>query len=173
MPLTPAISISQSLSNLSEVTIEDTSTGSDVAITARRLYLITFNGAYLVESGTLTDYTAWALADTEITVDVLTKDYALNVRVDWINVSGTALYTKTVLSCFPAYAKEFLVDRVAALAGSNPAAINNANFRNALFALQNEVSNAENAVSLASDITSAQAALTRAKYLLDNKNLFY
>ena len=57
MPFVQNFSVSQTLGEESIVTITDTSTGADAAITQRRVYLITSQGEYLVESGNTGTYT--------------------------------------------------------------------------------------------------------------------
>ena len=55
MPLTPNFSTSQQAGLPSDVVVTDTSTGSDVAIVARRVYLVNYAGEYVVADGTTTD----------------------------------------------------------------------------------------------------------------------
>ena len=80
MPLTPNFGASQNSGTPSTISFTDTSTGSDVAITKRRIYLLQANGTYLVPSGVTTNYVDWALANSSISLDVLSKDSALTVK---------------------------------------------------------------------------------------------
>jgi len=85
MPLTPSFSVSQQVGSPSDIVFNDTSTGSDSSLTERRVYLEKHDGQYLVPSGTTTDYIVWPLATNPFTISgILDKDYALNVKVDWI-----------------------------------------------------------------------------------------
>ena len=82
MALTPLFTSSQTVGLPNIITITDTSTGSDVLVTQRRVYLIKQDGTYLVPVGTTTDYIVWDYADVSIDIDALDKDYCLNVKVD-------------------------------------------------------------------------------------------
>jgi RecB family endonuclease NucS len=89
--LSPAFTVAQTVGNPSVLVITDTSTGSDGTITQRRVYLQKADGTYLVPDGTTTDYIEWALADTEIEIDALDKDYGLSILVEWLNVSDVVV----------------------------------------------------------------------------------
>ena len=53
MPIVPSIAVSQLTATPQNITITDNSTGSDVAIFVRRVYIQTAIGTYLVQSGTI------------------------------------------------------------------------------------------------------------------------
>ena len=55
MPLVPNFTASQFSGTPSIITLTDTSTGSDVTIAKRRVYLLQSNGTFLVPTGTTTD----------------------------------------------------------------------------------------------------------------------
>ena len=58
------------------ILLTDTSTGTDVAVTQRRVYIQTAAGDYLVEEGVTTEYSPWLdfPSTTELTLtDILTK----------------------------------------------------------------------------------------------------
>lgn len=96
-------------SNAATLTYTDTSTGTDASIASRRIYMQKFDGTYLVPTGTSTDYVVWALSDgsTKTLTSILSQDEALNITVQWLDVSNTVLYSKTVLYNFSGYAKIF------------------------------------------------------------------
>lgn len=174
MAIVQNFSSSQVLGQSSQLTLTDTSTGTDVLVTGRRVYLQKKDGTYLTETGTTTDYEVWAdfPATTTITLDLLDKDYALNVRVDWVNVSGVTLYTKTTLTLFPLWAKTYFIFLVKAQS-SNKKLIDLANFYFNEIRLLCSIKEAIDAVELASDIDSAQSAIDRAKTLIDNPSNFF
>ena len=107
MPFVPNFTTSQQAGLPSNVIITDASTGSDVAIVARRVYLVNYAGEYVVASGTTTNYTPWPLAQSSISIDCLTQDTALTVTVDYVDAGGVALYTKTILAGFVLYNMTF------------------------------------------------------------------
>lgn len=74
---------SQVIGDPSRIYFEDTSTGSDIGIVERRIYLQLYDGTYLVPSGTTTDYIVWPLAQTTFSVDILDADKAISIKVDW------------------------------------------------------------------------------------------
>ncbi len=152
--------------------MEDTSTGSDVAVTQRRIYFIKNNGTYLVPTGTPTDYVVWAYASSTKSVDILDKDYGLNIRVDWLNVSDAVLYTKTILYNFSMYNNDFNYSLVYDEA-NGLASLNSANWLMGRMKLYVALNDATTSVESMSDITNAQEADDRGTYLRENTNLFY
>lgn len=172
MALSPDFATTQTYGYPSRINFQDTSTGSDGAISARRIYLQDKAGNYIVEEGTTTNYEVWPYADSTITLDVLLKDYALNVRVDWVNSGGTVLYTKTVLTLYALYVITFYINLTKYMS-ANRKLKDNANFYFNFIKLLCSIKQAQDAVLLMDDISSAQAALTRAKNLIDNQPNFY
>lgn len=155
MPLIPNFSITQTVSTPSIIDIEDTSTGSDVAITQRRVYLQASDGSYLVPTGVTTEYNAWLLANTTVSIDCLTKDYALKVVVQWLNVSNTVLYDKTIYYGFALYGETFDYGLTQNLA-ANPTLSNDNNFMNNKELIRNFMDSGNNAIAFNSDTFSAQ-----------------
>jgi hypothetical protein len=172
MPLTtPAFITAQSTALPSMLSISDTSAGTDVALTSRRVYLQKSDGTYLVPEGTTTDYIVWAIGDASAIIDVMDKDYALLVRVDWM--TGTAVtYTSQNLVVFSLYANQFLY-QLTQYQTSSPAVINNQWYYDNKLKLVVSIDEAINAVEVGGDIVSSQSALDRAKYLIDNQSKFF
>jgi hypothetical protein len=171
MPLTPNFSTSTNITSPRVLTLSDISTGTDVTITTRRIYLQQFDGSYLVPIGNTTSYIVWNYASTTINVDTLDKDYALNITVQWLNGS-TVVYTKTYLCEFNSYARIFRLKLLKAQA-SNPSLINNPNFFQIESNLTVYIDGANEAVLLANDITLAQLCNSKAKYYIDNPKLAF
>lgn len=171
MPLTPNFSCSTSLSSPSILTITDTSTGSDVGLTSRRVYLQKADGTYLVPDGTTTDYIVWSIVDASIDIDVLDIDYALNITVNWMT-STVATYTKTILNEFQNYAIIYRYKLIKAIS-SQSSFYWGANFTQTIFNLTVYMIGADESVSLGNDITNAQFNNTKAKYIIDNPQLAF
>lgn len=155
MPFVPLFTVAQPLGSPSEITLTDSSTGSDGAITQRRVYFQKWNGEYLVEEGTSTEYEAWALADTSDTFDVLPASEALKITVQWLDVSNAVLYDKVGYYGLTEDAEEFdygLTQNVA----SNPLLINDNNFWRNKLKLRILIESGNNAITNVSDIYSAQ-----------------
>lgn len=175
MPLTPNFSTSQQAGLPSDVIITDTSTGSDVAIVSRRVYLVNYAGEYVVADGTTTDYTVWPLAQSSISIDCLTADTALTVTVDWVDVSGVTLYTKTVLAGFTLYNETFYYSLTQGQAAvSNPSYIlqDTTYFQNKS-KLRCLIDSGDQAVTLGYDITSAQTCYDLATFMVTNQNNYF
>ena len=107
MPLTPSFTVQQNSGDPSLLLFTDTSVGSDVSVTKRRIFLLQANGTYLVPSGVTTDYIDWALADTTKSLDVLSADTALQITVQWLSSTNVVLYTVTTAFGFSAYGETF------------------------------------------------------------------
>jgi hypothetical protein len=172
MPLTPNFTVSSNITTPSLMTLTDASTGSDGAITQRRVYLQEFDASYLVPSGTTTDYVEWAYASSTKNIDALDKDYALNVIVQWLDVSNVVLYTKTILVEFNSYARTYRLKLIKAQA-ANPKLVNGQNYFDVLSQLTVFIDGANEAVTLGGDITLAQLCNDNAKYLIDNPKLIH
>ena len=172
MPLTPNFTASQFSGTPSVITLNDTSTGSDVAITSRRVYLLQANGTFLVPAGTTTDYVVWDLVDTSIDLDVLSQDSALSITVQWMSSTNTIVTSKTISFAFTAYNETFYYGLTESqVANSNLSA--STNWYQSKLVLRVEIDSADQAITFASDIYSAQAALNRATYISTNQALFF
>lgn len=176
MPLTPNFSTSQTVGEPSVITVTDTSTGSDAAIASRRVYLVDYEGNYVVEgSNTTTDYTPWPLAQTSIDIDCLTEDMALSVVVTWNNSAGVQLYTTTQLTGFTLFNESFYYSLTQGQAAvSNPSFIlqDTAYFYNKS-RLRSLIDSGDQAISLGADITSAQACYDLATVMVNNQNIYF
>lgn len=175
MPLTPNFSTSQQAGLPSNVIITDTSTGSDVAITERRVYLVNYAGEYVVADGTTTNYTVWPLAQSSISIDCLTQDTALQVTVNWVDVGGITLYTKTSLAGFTLFNETFyysLTQGQAAISQPSYILQDTTYFQNKS-KLRCLIDSGNQAITLGYDITSAQECYDLATFLVTNQNLYF
>jgi hypothetical protein len=154
------------------IVFDDTSTGTDVAIAKRRVYMQKSDGTYLVVDGTTTDYEEWALANTTISYDVLDKDYALTITVEWLDALNIVLYSKTVDYCFSTYSKIYDV-KLSKAQVSSPSLLDGDNWLSTKFALTTYIRAADDAISLGAGITIAQLSLNKAKFIIDNPKLVF
>lgn len=172
MPLVPNFTASQFSGTPSVITLTDTSTGSDVTIASRRVYLLQANGTFLVPAGTTTDYIEWDLVDTSIDLDVLSQDSALSITVQWMSGINTVVTSKTISFAFTAYNETFYYGLTESqVANSNLTA--STNWYQSKLVLRVELDSANQAITFASDIYSAQAALNRATYISTNQSYFF
>lgn len=165
-----SFSASQDVGNITVATFTDTSTGL-VSVTGRLIYLRKYDGTYLVPDGTTTDYVFWPAADTSIDIDVLDKDYCLDVTVYWYSGS-TAAYSDTSLVLFTAYSELCLRQLTQAVA-ANRTLVTNKNYWNNKVKLRTLIDDASQAVSLVNDQTIATFCLDEAKKLTDNIQIFF
>lgn len=155
MPLTANFAASQTLGEESIITLTDNSTGSDGSVTQRRVYLRKADGTFLVPDGTSTEYIVWAYADTSIDINVLPYDMALQIVVQWLNVSNSILYDKTETSGFTMYNETFNYGLAQMMAG-NPVLINDNQFWSNKLKLSELIDSGDEAIALASDLYNAQ-----------------
>lgn len=172
MALTPSFSVSQNSGSPNLINLTDTSAGSDVLVTKRRIFLLQADGTYLVPLGTTTDYIDWALASTSISLDVLTQDTALEITVQWLNVSNVVLYTVTTAFSFSAYGETFYYG-LTQQQSANPEIIASLNFYQAKMMVRVELDSAAQAINFASDIQGAQQCFDRLQVIINNQNFFF
>jgi len=172
MAISPSFTASQNSGTPSIITLTDTSTGTDVAITQRRVYLLQSNGQYLVPTGTTTDYIEWDIVDPTISLNVLVQDTALSITVQWLTSSNVLVASKTTSFAFTAYNETFYYGLTESqVANANLTA--STNWYQTKMILRVELDSAYQAISFASDIFSAQAALNRATFISTNQSYFF
>ncbi len=172
MPLTPSITLGQNPLTPNIVVATDNSSGSDAAITQRRIYIQDANGNYLVPSGTVTQYTQWDYADVAISLDILTQDAAVSSTTQWLDVTNVVLYTFTEQFCLPQYGKQFLYYLVQ-LNGIVPSTPMDTNYDLDTAILWSLIRGAINAVEDYDDIAGAQNCLERATNMELKQALYF
>jgi hypothetical protein len=172
MPFSPNFSTSQVLGLPNQIVFTDTSTGSDSNIASRRVYMQTAANIYLVELGTTTNYEVWSILDTTVTYDVLSKDYALYVTVEWLNASNIVLYNKQFLLGYTLYNESFDYHLTQVLSG-NPLLINDNNFFENKSQLRVSIDSGNQALTFAADIFAGQQCYDRATNLRLNSPYFF
>ncbi len=142
-----------------------------VGVASRRIYMLQSDGTYLVPSGTITDYVVWSIASTTISLDVLSQDAALSIKVDWVDGSGNVLYTLTTAYAFTAYSETFYYGlSQSEVPITNPSVATSTNYYQNKMLLRVFIDSADQSISFASDIYSAQVALDSAAFLITNAN---
>lgn len=172
MSFTPIFVVSQTTGQPSIIKLTDNSIGSDVAITQRRIYLQISDNSYLVPSGTTTNYIVWPYADSTIDVNVLNEDMAVDITVEWLDVSNTVLYTKTQLYLFPMYNKVFFAGLQGRQA-STPNITQDINYYTNRSIMWGHIVSAMNAVEIGDDIYGAQNSIDKATYMMNNQAEFF
>lgn len=173
MPLTPNFETSESLSILENVTFLDTSTGSDLGLTSRRISLLLANGNYLTTAGESTTiaYEDWPIADLSITLALLSSSTTARVTVDWLTGSAVT-YTKTLLQEWDLYDYVFAFQQQSNQTAS-PRIISASNYYSNFFAFITNIWNSENAVEIGDDLYSSQEALDVNQNMINNTSLYF
>ena len=175
MPLVASFSAAQTPGVPGTILLTDTSTGTDVAVTQRRVYIQTAAGDYLVEEGVTTEYSPWLdfPSTTELTLtDILTKDFACRVVVQWLDVSNTVLYDKTLYYGFTCYNEDFDYELTQTVAG-NPLLISDNNFWGNKSTLRGYIDSGNNAITRNSDTAAAQQCYELATNMRTNSQYFF
>lgn len=172
MPFVPSITISQSPLAPAEITATDASTGSDGAITARRIFFQTSAAIYLKETGVSTDYNLWPLANSSQTFNVLLEDKALLITVNWVDVSGVTLYTYSQLYCLDQFNKQFFYYLIG-LQAMTPTVLSDNPYSTNMARLWVNIKGAEQSIEIGADISGSQACLNRATALQNSQTIFY
>jgi hypothetical protein len=174
MALSPNFSCSQNAGTPSTFTIQDTSTGSDGSVTQRRVYLLQADGTYLVPSGVTTNYIEWPIANSTISLNVLNQDTALEITVQWLNVSNAVLYDKTQAFGFDAFGQSFYYGLTQTQVPIiNPQVALSTNYYYNKMVLRVLLDSAAQAISYASDIYSAQVCYDSETQMINNANYYF
>jgi hypothetical protein len=104
---------------------------------------------------------------------VLNTDYALLVNVVWLsnNPQPGSVYTAQNIEVFLNYLKQFRSGQVSNLS-DDPSILNDTNWYTDLFKLQTEINNAQESGADGQQF-SAQAAINRGLYLMQNSQFFF
>jgi hypothetical protein len=140
----------------SDILFTDTSSGSDGTIVTRRIYVSTDTGEFLVEAGTTTDYELWDFADSSIQLNLLSKDYAVKITVEWRNGADEFVYDYTIDGIgFKEYNENFSYQLTQLLAG-NPLLFNDNNYKNNKSDLRDAINSGDQALLQATSLYNAQ-----------------
>lgn len=162
-------SVSQT-SNVQEFLINDTSSGSDANLTGRTISLFLADGS-LLGGSTIN----WPIGEGSTkTISLLTRDYSINIKVDWASSSplpSPSTYTLTELYTFSGNTNTFIYSLVQQLAAL-PTLNNDTTFYQYLSQLQTDVDGAVTAGSY-DDQAGAQSCLDRCFYIIQNQANFF
>lgn len=174
MALTVSFTASSVAGSPGSVLFADTSSGSDGAVTTRRLYISDETGAFIVPTGISTQYSVWALPlSTTLTLSLFSEASAVKIVAQWLNVSGTVLYDYTIAaSGFTQYLEEFLYGKVQ-LMSQNPLLINDNNFWKNYSKVRTLTDAGNQALLQASDLYNAQQCYEAATEIMDNAQYLF
>jgi len=166
--------VQQAPNSNQNVVFTDTSTGSDVNLTGRQIRPYDAAGNLVLPAGNTTGFIDWPLPlATPLTVNLLPKDLALVITVNWISSApiGGSTYVATTLFGFTGYSDAFIYQLIENLS-ANPALRNDANWSYYFGRAQNDVDSVVRAIANLS-IVNAQENLDDMKYIIDNESKFF
>lgn len=169
--MTPSFSVSQSAISPQNFTVTDTSTSITGTITQRRIYVQDSQGEYLTGDSSV-DYDQWALADTSITLTFLTGNEAVNIRVDWLNVSNVVVETLNDNYGLSQFGKQFMFYLVQ-LQGLTPGVYQDTNYSGNLALLWTNIIGGDNAITYGNSLAAAQNCYNRANDMEQNESKYF
>jgi len=176
MPFSQNFSVAQTPANPKYVVITDTSTGTDENILSRRIYIQDCFGNYIVPTGNSNpQYIVWALENNPISLDVLTKDVAANIKVQWMDGEGgegNVLHELDNNYCLTEFNKQFLYYLVQ-LQSNNYNIIQDTRYWDNVGVFWTNIIAAINAIQIGNDIFASQVCLDRATYMAENQFKFF
>jgi hypothetical protein len=167
MALSAAFTATQLLGLPETIVVTDTSTGSDGAITSRRVYITDAFNNYIVPEGTTTDYVVWAWADSSINIECLTKDMAVDITVQWLDGSNNVLYDSNALYGFTSFNEDFAYQLTGYLA-NNYKRTADSGFNDNASQLRLYIDSGDQAISRGGDLMKAQTCYDLATNLRTN-----
>jgi hypothetical protein len=112
------------------------------------------------------------IVDTTTSLNVLIQDTALSITVQWLTAGNVEVASVTTSFAFTAYNETFYYGLTESqVANANLTA--STNWYQTKMILRVELDSAYQAISFASDIFSAQAALNRATFISTNQSYFF
>ena len=174
MALTPNFSASQTIGLPGVINLLDTSTGSDGAISSRKVAIVNSANQYITASGVTSAaaYTTWDYSDTTISIDCLTQDTAPVITVYWLDAGGATLYSKVIKYDFTLNAEQFLFT-LAANESQELSLLQDTNYLMNTFRLRIYTDNADNAIIIGGNIFVSQTNLNKGTAMMNQaSNLF-
>ncbi len=173
MAFTLAFAVSQGVDSTS-ATVIDSSTGSDGNVTDRHIVVTTNDGTFLVPAGTTTSYIDFPFSDggSKLLLDIFPIDYAPSITLQYLNVSGTVLYSLSQNYSFVGNDNDFDYSLTQQLVG-NQNLLADTNYVNNRFTLRMLIDSAQQAVITGNDINGSQFLLDLAQVYVQNQNLYF
>ncbi len=176
MSLTVAFTATQTVGSPQNIVITDITTGSDVSAVSRRIYITNAANAYITAGPTVSTspaYTSWALAaGSSLTLNVLSQDSAYNITLEYVDINGNVVASDIILEGFTLYNESFYYSLTQAQAQQNqppPNIIQDSNYYMNKGILRTEIDSGNQALSLGSDIKTAQGCYDRATYMVSKQ----
>lgn len=171
-PFIPNFTVAQTPQNPAIVVIADTSTGTPTTpIVSKRIYVKDYLGNYIVPAGVNTNYIEWDIVDNPLTLNLLTQDVAVNIKVEWLD-SLDVEYELDNNYCFSEFNKQFLYYLIQ-LQSMTYNIIQDTNYWGNVSTFWINVIGAVNSVEIGNDIYASQVCLNRATFMAQNQSNFF
>lgn len=169
MSFTANFSTTQGI-DVQSFTVVDSSTGSDPNLTTRNISLFKTDGTLLGGS-----VIAWPLSDgsSKLISGLLTRDYSLNIVVNWISSSPIpgSTYVKAEVVTFIGNSDLFAEELLQQI-GARQGITNDTGFENNLALVNSDIENAQRAARY-SDQGNSQECLDRIYNKIVNQNFYF
>lgn len=174
MAFVPSFTSSESLSSPENVTFVDTSTDPPVGLTSRRIYIRLVNGNWLTTAGESTTevYETWPIADTSITLDLLTQSTSADVTVKWMTGSTVTDEVVDEPMEWDLYDYLFGLELIQGQTAT-PAIIQDQNYYSNFFQFITNIWCSESAIIYGEDIYSSQGFLNRNQNMIANSDFYF
>jgi len=165
MPLVPSFSIAAT-SNLGQILVSDTSTGSDGSIVDRVITL--YNSAQTV----IGTYDFPLSAGSSILITPFTTDTAVNATINWNYTGGVSMYNYSVLYAYTQYAEQYFYT-LTQQQQADPAFLNDQQYFQNKSKLRTLIDSATQSIAVGQDILSANTAIALYQIMLNNPLLYF
>lgn len=158
MALSVNFSAAQVPGSPGNILFTDLTTGTDVLVVKRRIYIQGSDGVFVVIDGNANEYSDWddyPSVTTLTLIDILSKDIGAKVTVQWLDVSNSVRYDKIQYIGFPCFNEDFDYGLTQNVAG-NQLLVNDNSFWANKTLLQTYIDSGDKAIERNSDISSAQ-----------------
>lgn len=164
---------SQSIGTLSDVTFLDTSTNPAVGLTVRRISIRLANGNWLDTNGESTTivYITWPIANSTLTVSLLTQNTACDITTQWMT-NSTITGEITNPTAFVEYDYVFAYDLIGDQT-ADPSTIQDTNYYSNFSQFIVNLFCSEQAVAAGSDIYSSQEFMNMNLFMEQNQNDYF
>lgn len=168
MALSPSFVLAPT-SDPSALSVTDSSSGSDGAVVGRKIYLTDVaNNPFGSSPYSFPNFPA----STSITINPFKTDQAINVLVQWVDVSGNDLYSANQIYASTGYG-ELLFYQLTQQQQGNPGFLNDQQYFENKSKLRTLIDSANQSITVGKDVFSANVAISLYQIMLQNQNLYF
>lgn len=170
MPLNPSFTVSNNSVQTNVFVLTDTSTGSDVNIASRSIFIYLIDNSLF--TGSSIPFPLVAGNGDTISPSILTQDFAYSITVNWLDGSGNTLYTFSIIGVFTGFLEWFFYGLTQQIAAQSSIQ-NDSSFYNNYSKLRVLIDSANQAINIGGSIFNAQNMILLAQQLQQNSTLYF